>query len=162
MINKGPNFALSQKISRTVVLEAEKGVERLTYAKRWKDAMTKLRRTALAPVANCDAVMNAGRPEPSAAYAGRIVTGSPTPALTPPALGAAGGDGAVGDRGSTSTSATAAVAAAAVAATGTAGIHTGGVAAEAGVTTGQQHSSRSEPTSTHTPVISSPAHRSWP
>ena len=38
LLSKGPNFAVTQKISNHVILEAEKGVERLAYAVRWQDA----------------------------------------------------------------------------------------------------------------------------
>ena len=41
LLSKGPNFAVTQKISQSVILEAEKGVERLAYAKRWQDAICK-------------------------------------------------------------------------------------------------------------------------
>ena len=43
LLSKGPNFALTQNVSKTVLLEAEKGVERLAYAKRWKDALMRAR-----------------------------------------------------------------------------------------------------------------------
>ena len=39
LLSKGPNFALTQKVNKSVILEAEKGVERLAYAKRWQDAI---------------------------------------------------------------------------------------------------------------------------
>ena len=39
LLSKGPNFALTQKITSSVILEAKKGVERLAYAKRWQDAI---------------------------------------------------------------------------------------------------------------------------
>ena len=39
LLSKGPNFALTQKITSGVILEAKKGVERLAYAKRWQDAI---------------------------------------------------------------------------------------------------------------------------
>ena len=37
LLSKGPNFAVTQKISHRIILEAKKGVERLAYAKRWQD-----------------------------------------------------------------------------------------------------------------------------
>ena len=38
ILSKGPNFAVTQKITSQIILEAKKGVERLAYAKRWQDA----------------------------------------------------------------------------------------------------------------------------
>ena len=43
LLSKGPNFAVTQKISSRVILEAEKGVERLAYAVRWQDAKRRLK-----------------------------------------------------------------------------------------------------------------------
>ena len=37
ILAKGPHFAISQSISKNVLLEVEKSVERMGYAKRWKD-----------------------------------------------------------------------------------------------------------------------------
>ena len=39
LLSKGPNFATTQQISKSVLMEAEKGVERLAYAIRWQDAI---------------------------------------------------------------------------------------------------------------------------
>ena len=46
ILSKGPNFAVTQTISKRVILEVEKSVERLAYAKRWKDDITKRRQNA--------------------------------------------------------------------------------------------------------------------
>ena len=45
VLAKGPNFAITQDISQTVLMEVEKSVERLAYAKRWKDEIRR-RKTA--------------------------------------------------------------------------------------------------------------------
>ena len=37
LLSKGPNFAITQMITKETVLEAGKGAERLAYAKRWQD-----------------------------------------------------------------------------------------------------------------------------
>ena len=144
LLSKGPNFALTQKISKAVILEAEKGVERLAYAKRWKDAMAKSRRAALAPIANYGAVVDDGRPEPASAHPRSItnITGQSVLALTPSVPGATGGDGTAGVNSSTR----------AVEATfGMADIDTRKPTAEAVITARQGHSSSMvEPTSAHT------------
>ena len=41
LLAKGPNFATTQTVSKTVLLQVEKGVERFSYAKRWRDKMSK-------------------------------------------------------------------------------------------------------------------------
>ena len=45
LLSKGPNFALTQKISEAVILEAEKGVQCLAYAKVTKVKVNKVTRT---------------------------------------------------------------------------------------------------------------------
>ena len=37
ILSKGPNFAVTQSVSKKILLEVEKSVERLGYAKRWID-----------------------------------------------------------------------------------------------------------------------------
>ena len=45
LLSRGPNYAMNQEISETVLLEVEKGVERFAYAKRWKDAIRRFQPT---------------------------------------------------------------------------------------------------------------------
>ena len=45
LLSKGPNFAITQRISESVLLEAEKGVERLAYAKCWQDTIRRAKAT---------------------------------------------------------------------------------------------------------------------
>ena len=37
ILSKGPNLALTQNVTKNILLEVEKSVERLAYAKRWID-----------------------------------------------------------------------------------------------------------------------------
>lgn len=41
ILSKGPNFAVTQSISKNVLLEVENSVERLAYGKRWKDDISR-------------------------------------------------------------------------------------------------------------------------
>ena len=41
LLAKGPNFATTQTISKAVLLQVEKGIERFAYAKRWKDKISR-------------------------------------------------------------------------------------------------------------------------
>ena len=43
LLAKGPNFATTQTVSKAVLLQVEKGVERFAYAKRWKDKISENR-----------------------------------------------------------------------------------------------------------------------
>ena len=90
LLSKGPNFALTQKISESVILEAEKGVERLAYAKRWKDSMKRFRLQALAAAGVGDAITVSGtaRPASTDTDTGRADT---TPGPTTTATEAGGG-----------------------------------------------------------------------
>ena len=47
LLSRGPNYAMNQEISETVLLEVEKGVERFAYAKRWKDAIKRFQSAPL-------------------------------------------------------------------------------------------------------------------
>ena len=40
VLAKGPNFAMTQCVTKEVLLDVAKGVERFAYAKRWKDKIT--------------------------------------------------------------------------------------------------------------------------
>ena len=81
LLSKGPNFALTQKISKTVLLEVEKGVERFAYAKRWKDAIDQWRQTATTATATATSAPAGGRDcdvsrddrAPASAHLGRAV-----------------------------------------------------------------------------------------
>ena len=44
ILSKGPNFAIAQSITKDVLLEVEKSVERLAYAKRWIDDISRRKR----------------------------------------------------------------------------------------------------------------------
>ena len=76
LLSKGPNFALTQKITESVILEAEKRVERLAYAKRWKDSMKRFRLQALAAAGNGDAITVSvpSRPASTNTDTGRVDT----------------------------------------------------------------------------------------
>ena len=41
LLAKGPNFAATQIVSKSVMLQVEKSIERFSYAKRWKDIISK-------------------------------------------------------------------------------------------------------------------------
>ena len=46
LLAKGPNFATTQTVSKAVLLQVEKGVERFAYAKRWKDKIKRCNQTS--------------------------------------------------------------------------------------------------------------------
>ena len=70
LLAKGPNFASTQTVSKTVLMQVEKGVERFAYAKRWKDKIAKCHSTrstdAIAPVAEPTTSATTSRTEPTA------------------------------------------------------------------------------------------------
>ena len=49
LLSKGPNFAVTQRISSKIVFEAKKGVERLAYSKRWQDTIQRASETKKRP-----------------------------------------------------------------------------------------------------------------
>ena len=104
VLSKGPNFALTQNISEHMMLEAEKAVERLAYAKRWKDTMARTHLVAAASTSSVDPAPRTG-PETVATSAG---------------AGSRGTSAATREHGPTTTAAETA------AETGLAGIDTGG------------------------------------
>ena len=125
LLSKGPNFALTQKISKDVLLEAEKGVERLAYAKRWRDAIARSRQPTLVPAGDRDATTDDRPPEPASEHAGRIHAGPSALAAPPPRAAGDGGTAAGTETPRAGTSEDRGPATSAPA-TGVAGIDTGG------------------------------------
>ena len=41
LLSKGPNFAITQDITKKILVEVEKSLERLAYGKRWKDEIVR-------------------------------------------------------------------------------------------------------------------------
>ena len=44
LLAKGPNFAVTQDVTKKILVEVEKAIERFAYGKRWKDEMARLAR----------------------------------------------------------------------------------------------------------------------
>ena len=78
LLAKGPNFATTQSVSETVLLQVEKGVERFAYAKRWTDKMSRGHNRpsgTIVPIPEANPAVS--RTEPSTAAA------VPTPGIPP-------------------------------------------------------------------------------
>ena len=93
LLSKGPNFALTQQISSDVVLEAEKGVERLAYGKRWKDAITGWRLPIITRTGSFGTDTENGPSGPASVNTGRAEDGPSARAPAPPAPKTAGATG---------------------------------------------------------------------